>query len=81
MMHSCSTRTLFYLKSTLNAVFFPDYEFTHAKATEFSKEPSLSWIQRNVDSYFSPIFGPQCVQFLHLASPRLVHGAWEGMEG
>eukprot|EP00035_Acanthoeca_spectabilis_P034733 m.30732 g.30732 ORF g.30732 m.30732 type:complete len:237 (+) comp6832_c0_seq1:1111-1821(+) len=59
MMHSCSTRTLFYLKSTLNAVFFPDYEFTHAKATEFSKEPSLSWIQRNVDSYFSPIFGPQ----------------------
>eukprot|EP00037_Helgoeca_nana_P027253 m.311347 g.311347 ORF g.311347 m.311347 type:complete len:237 (-) comp27446_c1_seq1:60-770(-) len=59
LQHSCSTRTLFYLKSTLNAVFHPDYDFSHAKAAEFSKEPSLAWIQRNVDAHLSPVFGPR----------------------
>lgn len=55
---SCSTRTLFYLKSTLNAVFYPDYDFTHAKAGEFSKEPSIAWMRRNVDTNLSPLLGP-----------------------
>ena len=36
-----STKTLFYLISTLNASFNPDYDFTSAKSEEFSKEPSL----------------------------------------
>eukprot|EP00038_Savillea_parva_P008412 m.176797 g.176797 ORF g.176797 m.176797 type:complete len:243 (-) comp14234_c0_seq1:241-969(-) len=58
-VHSCSTRTLFYLKSTLNAVFHPDYDFTHAKSSEFSKEPSLAWMQRNVDAHLSPVFGTE----------------------
>ena len=34
-----STRTLFYLISTLNASFQPDYDFSNAKSDEFSKEP------------------------------------------
>ena len=34
-----STKTLFYLISTLNASF-PDYDFSNAKSDEFSKEPS-----------------------------------------
>ena len=36
-----STKTLFYLISTLNASFNPDYDFSNAKSEEFSKEPSL----------------------------------------
>ncbi len=36
-----SRKTLFYLISTLNAAF-PDYDFSDAKSSEFSKEPSLS---------------------------------------
>lgn len=35
-----SRKTLFYLIATLNASF-PDYDFSHAKSHEFSKEPSL----------------------------------------
>lgn len=33
-------KTLFYLISTLNAAF-PDYDFTDAKSSEFTKEPNL----------------------------------------
>jgi hypothetical protein len=33
-------KTLFHLISTLNAAF-PDYDFSDAKADEFTKEPSL----------------------------------------
>ena len=36
-----SRKSLFYLISTLNAAF-PDYDFSDAKSSEFSKEPSLS---------------------------------------
>ena len=35
-----STKSLFYLISTLN-VSFPEYDFSGAKSDEFSKEPSL----------------------------------------
>lgn len=48
-----STKTLFYLISTLNASFNPDYDFSNAKSCEFSKEPSLqvgnvaiNWVYR-----------------------------------
>lgn len=34
-------KTLFYLISTLNASFYPDYDFSKASPQEFSKEPSL----------------------------------------
>lgn len=36
-----STKTLFYLISTLNASFNPDYDFSSAKSEEFSREPSI----------------------------------------
>ncbi len=36
-----SRKTLFYLISTLNAAF-ADYDFSDAKSSEFSKEPSLA---------------------------------------
>jgi len=39
-----STKTLFYLISTLNASFYPDYDFSNAKSSEFSREPSLQVI-------------------------------------
>lgn len=34
-------KTLFYLVSTLNAAFYPDYDFSSATSQEFSKEHSL----------------------------------------
>lgn len=37
-----SRKTLFYLITTLNASFHPDYDFSDAKSTHFSKEPSLN---------------------------------------
>lgn len=45
-----STKTLFYLISTLNASFKPDYDFSHAKSEEFSREPSVEWVINAVDS-------------------------------
>ncbi|XP_064640942.1 repressor of RNA polymerase III transcription MAF1 homolog [Lineus longissimus] len=45
-----STKTLFYLISTLNASFAPDYDFSNAKSGEFSKEPSLQWVMNSIDS-------------------------------
>lgn len=48
-----STKTLFYLISTLNASF-PDYDFIDTKSDEFSKEPSSEWVQNVVDSQLNP---------------------------
>eukprot|EP00914_Ancora_sagittata_P033201 GHVO01066999.1.p1 GENE.GHVO01066999.1~~GHVO01066999.1.p1 ORF type:complete len:246 (-),score=30.45 GHVO01066999.1:427-1164(-) len=45
-----STKTLFHLISTLNASFNPDYDFSDSKSSEFSKEPSLTWVANTVDS-------------------------------
>jgi len=47
-----SRKTLFHLISTLNAAF-PDYDFTEAKASEFTKEPNLQFVTSNVDSLMS----------------------------
>lgn len=56
-------KTLFYLISTLNAAFHPDYDFSNASSQEFSREPSLEWVMRAVErqmmavarSEFSPV--------------------------
>lgn len=48
-----STKTLFYLISTLNASF-PDYDFGNTKSDEFSKEPSSEWVLNMVDSQLNP---------------------------
>ncbi|XP_059156623.1 repressor of RNA polymerase III transcription MAF1 homolog [Physella acuta] len=45
-----STKTLFYLISTLNASFNPDYDFSAAKSSEFSRETSLDWVEQNINS-------------------------------
>ncbi|KAK4305846.1 hypothetical protein Pmani_022288 [Petrolisthes manimaculis] len=39
---------MFYLISTLNAAFYPDYDFSNASSQEFSREPSLQWVMRAV---------------------------------
>lgn len=54
-----STKTLFYLISTLNASFQPDYDFSNAKSDEFSKEPSLQWVMNAVDSQLFAALGEQ----------------------
>ncbi|KAJ8726493.1 hypothetical protein PYW07_001191 [Mythimna separata] len=51
-----SRKTLFYLIATLNAAF-PDYDFSMAKSSEFSAEPSLSWVQSGVDAALSAVGG------------------------
>lgn len=44
-----STKTLFYLISTLNESFNPDYDFSNARSSEFSREPSLQWVVNAVE--------------------------------
>ena len=46
------------LISTLNAAF-PDYEFSHVKSEEFSREPDLSWVVNNVNSLLSTAMGEE----------------------
>lgn len=52
-----SRKTLFYLISTLNAAFSPDYDFSDAKSHEFSKEPSSRWVMNFVDNNLSATLG------------------------
>ncbi|CAI5672974.1 MAF1 homolog, negative regulator of RNA polymerase III b [Oreochromis niloticus] len=46
----CCRKTLFYLITTLNESFRPDYDFSAARAHEFSREPSLNWVANAVNS-------------------------------
>ncbi|KAF8781803.1 repressor of RNA polymerase III transcription MAF1 homolog [Argiope bruennichi] len=46
-------KTLSYLIATLNASFHPDYDFSHAKSEEFSREHSVRWVMNAVDSKLS----------------------------
>jgi len=43
------TKTLFYLISTLNQSFYPDYDFSNAKSGEFSREGSIQSVCNEVD--------------------------------
>nr|CAG4636466.1 EOG090X0C93 [Eubosmina coregoni]SVE70027.1 EOG090X0C93 [Eubosmina coregoni] len=52
-----SRKTLFYLIATLNASFQPDYDFSHARSEEFSREPSMQWVMNAVDSNLSATAG------------------------
>ncbi|XP_077993650.1 repressor of RNA polymerase III transcription MAF1 homolog [Glandiceps talaboti] len=47
---TCSRKMIFYLTSTLNASFHPDYDFSEAKSHEFSREPSFQWVVNAIDS-------------------------------
>jgi hypothetical protein len=45
-----STKTLFHLICTLNASFYPDYDFSTAGSSEFSREPSLQFVKNAINS-------------------------------
>ena len=47
-----SRKTLFYLISTLNASFYPDYEFSSTSSSEFSKEPTFDYIVKAIETSF-----------------------------
>ena len=51
-------KMLFSLISTLNASF-PDYDFSHVKSEEFSREPNLAWVVNNVNSNLSTSMGEE----------------------
>ena len=48
---------LFYLISTLNASFQPDYDFSDAKSEEFSREPNLQLVIDAIDSGLGGVLG------------------------
>lgn len=50
-----SRKTLFYLISTLNASFRPDYDFSNTNSSEFSKEPSVDFVIKSVENYLSTV--------------------------
>lgn len=52
MCDTISRKTLFYLIATLNASFGPDYDFSKAKAEEFSREPNHNWVMNAIDANF-----------------------------
>lgn len=64
-----STKTLFYLISTLNASFNPDYDFSNAKSEEFSKEPS---VQVNLSLKWKRFFWVILKLFYHVISCAFV---------
>lgn len=55
--HTCSRKMLYYLKATLNAAFAPDYDFSQAKSSEFSREPSFEWVTRNINATLHTALG------------------------
>ncbi|XP_063726927.1 repressor of RNA polymerase III transcription MAF1 homolog isoform X2 [Symsagittifera roscoffensis] len=60
-------KTHFFLVSTLNKSFHPDYSFSSTPSTDFSREPNLSQVVNTVDSllltlggsYYSSMFKPK----------------------
>nr|CAG4641993.1 EOG090X0C93 [Eurycercus lamellatus] len=60
-----SRKTLFYLIATLNASFQPDYDFSHARSEEFSREPSIQWVMNAVDNNLSATAGDLYNSKLH----------------
>ncbi|CAB3997746.1 repressor of RNA polymerase III transcription MAF1 homolog [Paramuricea clavata] len=65
MADACSRKMLFYLISTLNASFQPDYDFSNAKSEEFSREPNLQLVIDAIDSGLSGVLEESYCQFKH----------------
>jgi hypothetical protein len=63
MADACSRKMLFYLISTLNASFQPDYDFSNAKSEEFSREPHLQSVIDAIDSGLGSVLGESYSQF------------------
>ncbi|KAG7224994.1 hypothetical protein INR49_014912 [Caranx melampygus] len=56
----CCRKTLFYLITTLNESFRPDYDFSAARAHEFSREPSVNWVSASSDLPAEQSVSNQC---------------------
>ena len=54
-------KILFYLISTLNASFNPDYDFSNVKSHEFSREPNLQLVIDAINGNLSAIIGESFV--------------------
>jgi hypothetical protein len=65
MADACSRKMLFYLISTLNASFQPDYDFSNAKSEEFSREPNLQLVIDAIDSGLSGVLEESYSPFKH----------------
>ena len=52
-----SRKSLFYLISTLNASFHPDYDFSNAKSHEFSREPCHQPVVDSINGNLSATLG------------------------
>ena len=63
MADACSRKMLFYLISTLNASFQPDYDFSNAKSEEFSREPNLQNVINAIDNGLGGVLGEAYSQF------------------
>lgn len=50
-----SRKTLFYLISTLNASYQPDYDFSNSSSSEFSKEPSFDLVLKSVENCLATV--------------------------
>lgn len=50
-----SRKTLFYLISTLNASFQPDYDFSNTLSAEFSKEPTFEFVVKAIENYLATV--------------------------
>ena len=60
----CSKKTLYYLVSTLNASFRPDYDFSNAKSDEFSKEPSVTYVAEFINSSLGAVLGERYSRYV-----------------
>lgn len=72
LQHSISTRTLYYLKATLNTVFAPDYDFSHAKSEEFCKEPRIDFVRSKLSGHLATVRGDDVL--------RLCSSLWTELE-
>lgn len=72
LRYSISTRTLYYLKATLNTVFAPDYDFSNAKSEEFSKEPSIDFVRSKLFGHLAAVRGDDV--------PQLSAALWQELE-
>ena len=68
----CSVKTHFYLVCTLNESFHPDYDFSSAPSTDFSREVSVSSAVNSVDNLLLTLGGSYYTTF----KPKL----WEEID-
>jgi len=59
----CDRKTLYYLRSTLNAAFEDDYDFSGAKSEEFSLEPNPDFARMFINNRLKAALGEQYNRF------------------